>query len=355
MGIPPAQFTLTSDGLRIAFRRFGDGPAVLFASNIWGDASFYHVDPDVRTMTDRLVEAGRSVIRYDIRGMGLSDRGVDDFSLDARLRDLEAVAGDLRLPEFVLGGFDGAGATAMAYAARHPEQIIGLVLINAWETGKQRYESNPPARSLAHTEPMAQDEWEYFTLALGSLVTHYEDPNLAAGLAAQYRASTTPQVFSAYRRHLKQLDVSDITPTLRLPTLVLHDRLFAFAAEELSRQLAARIPSALLQEVEGSEAAAEAVVAFTRSLRHPASDAWNGESEAGISVATPVQTKTARLTRRELEVLRLIASGRTNQEICNDLFLSVRTVGRHITNIYAKIDARNRSEATAYAIHHRLT
>ena len=56
------------------------------------------------------------------------------------------------------------------------------------------------------------------------------------------------------------------------------------------------------------------------------------------------------LTSRELEVLRLLAIGESNREIARELVLSVRTVERHVTNIYAKIDARGRSDATAYAL-----
>ncbi len=62
-----------------------------------------------------------------------------------------------------------------------------------------------------------------------------------------------------------------------------------------------------------------------------------------------------RLTGREVEVLRLVAAGRTNREISEDLVLSLRTVARHITNIYAKIGVANKAEATAYAIRHGLT
>jgi DNA-binding NarL/FixJ family response regulator len=54
------------------------------------------------------------------------------------------------------------------------------------------------------------------------------------------------------------------------------------------------------------------------------------------------------LTPREVDVLRLIAAGRTNREISDDLTLSVRTVGRHITNIYGKAGIRNRAEAARY-------
>ena len=63
----------------------------------------------------------------------------------------------------------------------------------------------------------------------------------------------------------------------------------------------------------------------------------------------------ANLTRRELDVLRLIAGGDTNQEIATTLGLSVRTVERHITNLYGKIDARGRADATTYALTHSLT
>ena len=60
------------------------------------------------------------------------------------------------------------------------------------------------------------------------------------------------------------------------------------------------------------------------------------------------------LTQREVEVLLLIALGKSNSEIANELVLSVRTVERHITNIYAKINARGRADATSYAFTHRL-
>ncbi len=56
------------------------------------------------------------------------------------------------------------------------------------------------------------------------------------------------------------------------------------------------------------------------------------------------------LTERELEVLQLVALGQTNREIANELVLSQRTVQRHISNLYAKIGVRNRSEATAFAL-----
>ena len=60
------------------------------------------------------------------------------------------------------------------------------------------------------------------------------------------------------------------------------------------------------------------------------------------------------LTEREVEVLRIMAAGRSNSEIAEDLVLSIRTVERHITSIYTKANARNRAGATAYAFSHGL-
>lgn len=61
-----------------------------------------------------------------------------------------------------------------------------------------------------------------------------------------------------------------------------------------------------------------------------------------------------RLTARELQILRLIADGMSNREIADTLFLSSRTVERHIANIYPKIGAHNKAEATAYAVRQHL-
>jgi DNA-binding NarL/FixJ family response regulator len=77
------------------------------------------------------------------------------------------------------------------------------------------------------------------------------------------------------------------------------------------------------------------------------------ESELAETVP-PVVPVVAGLTSREVEVLRLVAKGQSNKEIAAELVLSVRTVERHITNLYGKIDARGKADATAYAFQHGL-
>ena len=61
------------------------------------------------------------------------------------------------------------------------------------------------------------------------------------------------------------------------------------------------------------------------------------------------------LTEREVEVLRLIAQGRSNQDIAAELFISPNTVAHHVTNILNKTNTTNRTEAATYAAQHGLT
>jgi DNA-binding NarL/FixJ family response regulator len=77
-------------------------------------------------------------------------------------------------------------------------------------------------------------------------------------------------------------------------------------------------------------------------------------SDAASSTDAPRRDRPAGLTSRETEVLRFIARGKSNKEIASDLVLSRRTVERHITNLYAKIGARGKADATAYALRHNV-
>jgi DNA-binding NarL/FixJ family response regulator len=79
------------------------------------------------------------------------------------------------------------------------------------------------------------------------------------------------------------------------------------------------------------------------------------ELDATVPAAPPrKETYPARLSEREVEVLRLVAKGRSNQQIADEYVLSVKTVARHMSNIFAKVGVENRSGATAFAFEHGL-
>jgi pimeloyl-ACP methyl ester carboxylesterase/DNA-binding CsgD family transcriptional regulator len=339
---PQLRFARTSDGVNIAYFSAGRGPAIVFGSNIWGDANFYALPhPHTRRMTDALVDLGWRVIRYDHRGLGSSQRDVEDLSLQAKALDIAAIVDDLGLRQFALAGVDTGAATAMAYAAAHPDRVTRIAALNGWASlkGKRRQRTAATIRSVLE---VAEDDWEFFTLTLAKLVTELDDPAHTQELAQAFRRSSNPRTHNALMRARENTDLQPLLPSITMPVLVVHDTGFPFGDLALCQELVSSLPDARLVIVRGDGAAEiEAIDAFMR--------------EGSEDVPEAAKAPADGLTPREVEVLRLIAAGRTNREISEDLVLSVRTVARHITNVYAKIGARSKAEATAYAIRHNLT
>jgi pimeloyl-ACP methyl ester carboxylesterase/DNA-binding CsgD family transcriptional regulator len=343
---PSLRYAKTADGVSIAYFVIGRGPPIVFASNFWGDANMYSAPhPHTRYMTDRLVGLGWRVVRYDVRGMGASQREVSDFSLEARVRDMEAVVEDIGLARFAAAGVDAAAAVALAFAAGHTDLVSRVVAMNAWVSGEQRLGERSSSRAVAQMSEDATNDWEFFTLALAKLVTELDDPAHTQNLAELFRRSSTPQNHFALERAMDRMDLRPLLDKVQTPVLVIHDTGFPFGSLALCRSLASTLPNARLVSVRADrDAEIEAVDAFLRSA-----DTRRGP------VREDAAPRPSGLTPRETEVLRLIAAGRTNREISDELVLSVRTVARHITNVYAKIGARSKAEATAYAFRHHLT
>lgn len=341
---PRIQYAKTSDGARIGFFSLGSGAPIVFASNAWGDAHFYReLHPHTRRMTDALADLGWRVIRYDLRGMGSSDRKVTDMSAEALERDLEAVVERLGLQTFALGGLHAGAATAIRYAVEHPTHVSHIFLLNPFLSGAKRFGSDPVGRTIASVSSMAEDDWEFFNLIAGNLVTKFGNPEHAKALAATFQRSTSAKTHLAYMETLKSLDLTSLLPLVKAPALVIHDTGFPFGSFEDCQEVADALPNARLLVISGDGAAEIAAVdAFLREPR---------EDPAGAPTVDP---GVVRLTPREAEVLRLIARGRTNREMSENLVLSERTVARHITNIYDKLGLRSKAEATSYAIHHDL-
>src|SRR3954447_16370494 len=131
---PPSQelrFCRSADGARIAYARHGSGPPLVIAT-CW----LSHLQHDWQSPVWRhfLADLGEfaTIIRYDERGHGLSDWDVDDFSLAARLGDLETVIASAGLDRFALLGMSQGGPVAVSYAVGHPERLTRLILFGAY-------------------------------------------------------------------------------------------------------------------------------------------------------------------------------------------------------------------------------
>jgi DNA-binding CsgD family transcriptional regulator len=159
-------------------------------------------------------------------------------------------------------------------------------------------------------------------------------------------------------------DVTELLPGLEAPTLVLHRRDIPWLPVDIASSLASRIPDARLMVLEGeatapylgdSETVASAIDEFLGEGREGRTEQREADSlPPERNGSGPARGYPRGLTEREVEVLRRLAGGKTNGEIAEELHVSVRTVERHIANIYAKIGARGRANATAYALTQNL-
>jgi pimeloyl-ACP methyl ester carboxylesterase len=191
--------------------------------------------------------AGRyTLVQYDPRGLGLSDRTVTSFALDALERDVDAVVGRVAADGVVLGAEVNSGPLAIAYAARHPDRVSHLILWCATTRLVEGIGSHVDAL-LA----LAERDWELFTLTAAHLVMGWSAGHSAHQAVALLRASLSPEAVPAMVRDAFPIDVTDQLELVRAPTLVLHRRDIPIPLER-AVELASRIPRARLVVLEGT-------------------------------------------------------------------------------------------------------
>jgi class 3 adenylate cyclase len=306
---PHIQYAKTSDGVSIAYYQIGEGPALVFMPTIpVTHLEFEWQMPIFRLTYDPLIRSN-TLIRYDSRGFGLSDRGVTDFSLDAMVRDLEAVVDHLGLGKFQLLATGWEGSVAIAYAFRHAERVSHLVLWHASARGSD------VAEAFNDLAALAEKDWELASEAWLRTAFGWEGSDPPRQLAALMRECANPDTLALYVQQVRQRDVRDLLPRLTVPTLVAHRRQYRYTPLEASRRIAATIPDARLLLLEGSsyEIGQDGLAAILEFLSEgeeaAAADAMPAEPGAFRTVLfTDVEGSTALTERlgddRAREVLR---------------------------------------------------
>jgi pimeloyl-ACP methyl ester carboxylesterase/DNA-binding CsgD family transcriptional regulator len=341
------RFARSADGVGIAYAVHGSGPPLLVDACWLSHLQFDWQSPVWRHY---LVELGRiaTVIRYDERGHGLSDRGVTDHSLEARVADLEAVADDAGLDRFALLAMAQGGPVAIEYAARHPQRLTRLVFYGSY-AGAHAVATPEQLELYATFEMLIRVGWarptSEFRRVFSSMMIPGGTEDQMRWLDDLQRMSVDVDTAILARSQRQTTDASARLAELDVPTLVLHSRGDQMNPFEESRHLAANIRGARLVALESNNHIVLAdepawpvllreLTAFLTPDRLPVPDA----------VADDVATV---LSPRELDILRLAAEGRDNDAIAAELVLSVRTVERHLQNAYAKLGLQGRTARTA--------
>src|SRR5258706_6864782 len=133
---PEVRFCTSSDGVRLAYAIAGNGPPMVRAPHWFTHLEHDWTNPAMRPWVQDLSKR-YTLLRFDQRGTGLSDREVPEISLEAHVRDLEAVVDATGFERFALLGPSQGAAFAIVYAARHPERVSHLILYGGFARGRE--------------------------------------------------------------------------------------------------------------------------------------------------------------------------------------------------------------------------
>jgi pimeloyl-ACP methyl ester carboxylesterase/DNA-binding winged helix-turn-helix (wHTH) protein len=240
------RFCAAADGTRIAYATAGRGPPLLKAANWLNHLEYDWESPFWGHLLHQLAR-GRTLVRYDARGTGLSDAEVGELSLEAWVRDLEAVADAAGLERFPLLGISQGCAISVAYAVRHPGRVSHLVLSGGFALGAFRRGAAEAERRRAMAS-LIRTGWGQDNPAFRQLFAALFMP---AGTKAQHdafgalqRVTASPEMAARYFDAVGHFDVTGLLARVRAPTLVLHALGDAMNPVECGRQLAAGIPGA---------------------------------------------------------------------------------------------------------------
>ncbi|WP_308281319.1 alpha/beta fold hydrolase [Pimelobacter sp. 30-1] len=337
------RFCRADDGVRLAWARHGAGPPLLIVSCWLSHLQHDWQSPVWRHFLDDLGDIA-TVVRYDERGFGLSEWGVADFSLERRLADLEALVEEAGLTRFAVLGMSGGAPVALAYAHAHPERVSGLVLYGAMAGGGLQQEDDAAEEAFL---AMIRAGWARPDPLFRRVFTHAFIPDATeeqmVWMDELQRTSTNTENAVCSRIARGQVDVRPLLPEITVPTLVLHaegDRV----APGWGPRLATALPDARLVLLDSRNhvllADEPAWPVFRREVREFL------HRGAGVAPVAPVSS----LSEREREILLLAAEGLDNAAIAARLTLSVRTVERHLQNVYLKLGLSGRNARAAAVV-----
>lgn len=243
-------FCTASDGVRIAYATVGQGPPLVRAAHWITHLDYEWHSPVWRHWMEGL-SRGRTFIRYDERGCGLSDHDPEDISFESFVRDLETVVDELGLERFPLLGLSQGGPVAVEYAVRHPERVSRLILVGAFVTGRLARAATP--EELRESEMQAElirmgwgRDDPSFRLYFSSTFMPDAQPQMWSDFAALMRRTTSAENALRLNNVSVNMDVREAATRVTVPTLILHGRNEVRIPFSQGREFAARIPGSRL-------------------------------------------------------------------------------------------------------------
>jgi pimeloyl-ACP methyl ester carboxylesterase/DNA-binding CsgD family transcriptional regulator len=335
---PQVRYFLAEDGTAIAYWSMGDGnpPLIVLPGFPLSHISREWEIPKLRLFY-QLTAMRRRLVRFDWRGIGLSQSNIERFDIADLTKDLLGLINVLEVDKVAIFAAYNDGPVALNFAQAHPDRVSHLILWHSFANSIQ-FLQMPRYQALRN---IAATDWRFYVELSMINKLGWVDPETAQ--------KTVDLVVSSYPKSLFEmlrpvtLDVTSRLSSVEAETLVLHQREFRFMDMNFSTELATFIPNARLKILEGGNG-----YFFgdnVHSLAQTIDEFLNSDQFKGSPTA-----ESNKLTSREVEILSLVAAGLRDKEIATSLRLTPSTVHRHIANLYRKIDVHGRAEATAFAL-----
>ena len=340
------RFCRSRDGVRIAFEISGAGPPLVWVQHwvhqLASDWENPVWAPWLAALTRRF-----TLIRYDWRGCGLSDREHVTFSLDRLVDDLEAVVKAVGLDQFALFGMAGAGGgTTMRYAAENPESVSRLILLAPHAKGRLAgCRDQETVKEAEARLKVIELGWVHPVPAYREFFTRLHVPDSTGTLQEAYaslcRQTTSAENAARLLSVFWQIELGDIVPKILSPTLVCHARGDCVIPFEEGRRVASLLPDARFVPLQsrnhvilggelGWQQFLVALDEFTPAL-------------------SPPLGSLAALTPRERDIMALLAAGHNNRNIAVRLRIAEKTARNHVSAVFRKLGVSSRAQAVAVA------
>lgn len=327
-----------SGPVNVAYQVLGEGPLDLVL--VPGFVSHVEVAweaPNFARFMSRLASFSRLIV-FDKRGTGMSDPVTSAPTMDERMDDIRAVMDAVGSARAAIFGVSEGGTLSILFAHRYPERAEALILYGSWarRLAAPDYLWGLQPEELEGLLTRMEDAW-----ATGEwwLPSASDDEALKRWWARYLRMSASPAMAQAVIRMNTELDLRELLPAVRVPTLILHRTGDTWIDVAHGRYLAQHIPQARYVELPGTDhrlpvgdvesILTETEVFLTGRKRRP-----RQRSAVGVEA----------LSRREREVALLACGGQTAGRIAAELVLSERTVESHLASVYVKLAVRSKSE-----------
>src|SRR4051794_21390538 len=325
--------TRTPDGVTVAYASAGGGAPLLFVGGWLSHLELSWALPAERRFLERLAQ-GRTLIRYDRPGCGLSDRAAPAASVQSELDVVAAVLAAAGVERTDVVASSLGVPLMIEWAARHPETVARLALYGGWACGA---DLGPP-EVRDHVVGLVESHWGLGADVLTDIFAPDSSPGTRRALRTYQQEAASPATAAALLRLCHDIDVTRSLSLVHAPTLVVHREQDRAAPVEQARLIAAGIPEAQLKILPG------------RSHLPYDGDAVSLVDEIRPFLGLPVVPEPGppALTRRQGEVAALVAEGFTNRQIGERLWIDERSVEGHLERIRLRLGLRSRAQVAAW-------